>query len=291
MPGIRRRVLPRDIGKRSQTSPLALRHHLQPLLDEGPVDADERRDIRDRRKRDQIEQRQKVGAGNRRADLAGDLDQEQEHEPRRAKMPEAAILVAPVRVHDGKRRGQQVIGEVVVEHDYIGPRRRSDWTMRQRPAIDRDDQVVPRGQIAHGRLVRPITLVNPVGDVERGIVANGTEPVDQQRGRGRPVDVVIGEDRNPLAPPHRVGKARCGLLHVLQVPRIGHVVAETRVQEGLDLTRLDTPLSQDLGECRFNAGALHQALGLTDALGRRADPAAAGQRVGNAKEGLRHSRS
>ena len=86
-------------------------------------------------------------------------------------MRERAVLVLPVGVHDGKRGGQGFGPQMVVQHHDIRRLRRRDRIMGKRAAIDAEDQVMILRQRRHRRLVRPIALVDPVGDIERGLAA------------------------------------------------------------------------------------------------------------------------
>ena len=89
---------------------------------------------------------------------------------------------------------------MVVEHDHVAAGGR-ERLVTEGAAIDADDQVVALAEPAHRRHVRPVALVDPVGDVERRAEAHPPQPDQDQRRRGAAVDVVVGEDGDPLAAP------------------------------------------------------------------------------------------
>ena len=142
-----------------------------------------------------------------------DRDQHQEDHPRGAEIAELAVLVLPVRVHHRQRRRQRLAAEVVVEHDHVAARG-GDRLVAERAAVDADDQVVRRPEPLHRRHVRPVALVDAVGNVERRAPPKPPQPGQHQRRRGAAVDVVVGEDRDPLARLRRRPEARRGLVHV-----------------------------------------------------------------------------
>ena len=60
MPGLRFGIKARDIRQRDKADAAPPTHHLQPLRDEGAVEAGERHDIRHGRERDEIERRDEI---------------------------------------------------------------------------------------------------------------------------------------------------------------------------------------------------------------------------------------
>ena len=68
--------------------------------------------------------------------------------------------------------------------------------------------VAPRpASVRIGLDVGAVAFENPVGDVDDRIDAAMAQKPGQQRRRGRAIDVVVAEDRDPLAPLRRVGDA------------------------------------------------------------------------------------
>jgi len=82
-----------------------------------------------------------------------------------------------------------------------------------------------------------------------GFVAPAMAQVPRQRGRrGRPVDVVVAEDRDLFARHDRVGDARGGLRHVGQRVRVRHQPLHRRIEEFLDPVDLDLAPRKDTAE-------------------------------------------
>ena len=135
-----------------------------------------------------------------------DRDQHQEDHAGGAEIAERAVLVLAVRVHHGEDGGQRLGGEVVVEDDHVAAGG-GERLVRERAAVDADDQVVALAEPAHRRDVRAVALVDAVGDVERRRAAHPPQPDHDERRRGAAVDVVVGEDRDPLARADRAQEA------------------------------------------------------------------------------------
>ncbi len=283
--GGRRAVHPRHVGQCGKADPFAARHHLQPLPHQRPVDPDQRRDIGHRGQRDEIEKRHQVGAGHALAPpLPVRLDQHQEHDRGGAEMAEFAAFILPVRVDHGEGGGQRLAAKMVVEDDDIRPLGGGDGVMAEGAAIDTDDEVVLSCKPRHRGHVRAIAFVDPVGDIERGIPPRRPQPGQEQRGRCTAVDVVIGEDGDPLAVRDRRQEPCCRPLHVLQAARIGQEIAKLRIEEAPGLVRADAARDEKAREREGQAGLLRHRLGETVRLGAGADPAAPGQRCVDAKE-------
>ena len=67
-----------------------------------------------------------------------------------------------------------------------------------------------------------------------------------QQGRGAgAVDVVVAEDRDPLAVPDRARDALAGLVHVGDRQRVRHQVADGRIHEPLRRLRADVASGQN----------------------------------------------
>jgi hypothetical protein len=120
--------------------------------------------------------------------------------------------------------------------------------MAEGAAIDADDEIVIARERRHGLLVGAIALVDPVGHVEGGARAHLAQPGQQEGGGGAPVDVIVGEDGDALAPLQGAQEAGRGLLHVAQGAGIGQEVAQGRGQEALGQLRRHLAAGQDLAE-------------------------------------------
>jgi hypothetical protein len=146
----------------------------------------------------------------------------------------------------------------------------------QRAAIDANDQAVVTRQCCHRGLVRPIALVDPVGNIKRGAPPHGAQPDDQQRRRGAAINIVVGKDRDCLAPRHGAQKPRRRRPHVFQRQRVWQEVAQLRLQKPRRLGRGHTARHQQARQRQGQVGVLHHRLGQPVGLGPRADPAAPG---------------
>ncbi|GAB1362423.1 hypothetical protein MASR1M32_16590 [Rhodobacter sp.] len=278
-------IHPGHIGQRAQPRPFAPRHHLQPLPHQRPVHPGQRRHIGDGRQRHQIKKRHQIrGLRAGFAQLSIGLDQHQEDDGGRAEMGQAAVFVLPVRVHHGMGCGQGLGRKVVVEDNHIGWGSGGNRIMRERAAIDADDQRVICRKPLHGRDIRAVAFVDAVRDIERGLVPQGAQPDDQQGGRGPPVDVVIGKDGDPFAGGNGGQKAAGGLLHVAQAAGIGQQLFQRGGQKGLGPVGGDAAGSQDAAQRQRQAGLLGDGFGQTVLRGVRTGPAAAGQRGGDIEE-------
>ena len=178
---------------------------------------------------------------------------------------------------------------MMVEDDHIEPEvaRGGERLEAGRAAIDGDDQRRSRrGELAERFGVRAIALEDAVGNVEDRVAALVAEEPREKRHRGRPVDVIVAEDRNRRAGNDGVGDARRRPVHVGQDRRVGHQHLQRRGQErrrgiGVDAAagkhpRDDVGNAVPLGdgERGIGAGAIQPV-----------DPAPAGQRTRHAEEG------
>ena len=113
-----------------------------------------------------------------------------------------AGLVEPVRVDHGNRERQQRLGDMVVDDDEVEPRhpRRLQRIVRGGAAIDADDEAGALFlQLEQGRDVGPIAFAHAVGNVDRAVRADCRKKPQQQRRRGRAVDIVVAEDDDLFA--------------------------------------------------------------------------------------------
>ena len=286
MKGVRLPAQPRHVGQRTQARRPAPGQHLQPLAHEGAVQPDQRRHVGHRRQRHHVEQGRGVGAGRPlRPQRAVGGDDQQEHHPRRAQMAQPRVLILPVGVHHRQRVGQRLGALVMVQDHHVGARRArgGDRLETQRAAVHAHDQVMRRRQRLHRGNVRAVTLVDPVGDIDRRAQPEAAQPARQhRRGRGA-VHVIVAEHRDALALRHRARHAGCGGVHGAQARRVGHQVAQSGRQIGRRLLRRDPPARQHARHDLGQAGALGD--GQAHPLDRRgrADPAPPGQGMRHAK--------
>ncbi len=78
-----------------------------------------------------------------------------------------------------------------------------------------------------------------------------------QQGAGcSAVDIVVAEDRDALALADGLCKARCGIVHVGQHGRVGHQVADGRLQEPFGVFRFHAAPGQHPGDELGNVARL-----------------------------------
>ena len=278
--GARGAVKARYIRQGHQAGALSAGHDGQALPHKGAVDANQRGHIGHGRKRHQIQHRHQVRLGpSHGAQHATRLHQRQEHHACGAEVAQRSILVRAVGVHDGQGRGQGLAAQVVVKHDDVGACRSRQGLMAQRAAIDADDQVVVFRQGRHGGGIRAITFVDAVGNIQRGILALTTQPVQQQRSRGAAVHVVIGKDGNAFAVDGRRHQPFRRNPHVAQGQRVGQQLTQARCQKSFGAIRLDPSFGQDARDGQGQAGALGQPFRQAVRRAVRADPPPICQRL------------
>src|SRR5690606_31823851 len=115
------------------------------------------------------------------------------------------------------------------EDDHIEARlaRRRQRLEGQRAAIDGDHKAHPLlPELEEGRNVRAVALDQAVGDIGAKIRAHGGEEAAEDGGGGRPVHVIVAEDRDLLAVADGGGDAFRRPVHVAENVRIGHEGAE-----------------------------------------------------------------
>ncbi len=166
-------------------------------------------------------------------------------------MAEAGKVVLAVGIDHGNRVRQPLGRLVVVEHDHVeaelsGFRER---LMTDRAAVDGDDEARPvRGEGGHRLDVGAIPFRDPVGNVDDRLAAAGLEIFADERRAARAVDVVVAEDRDPLAPLDRRLEPYGRRLHVAEHERVGHQVAHRRVEVAIDRLRRDVPPREHAGD-------------------------------------------
>ena len=141
------RIDARDIGERTQADIVPVPQDLQPLGDERAVHAFERHHVAHGRKRNEIEQAEKIWLGTLRigagaAERTRGGDEEEEHHASRSQMALAGEIVLPVGIEHGEGRRQHLVGLVMIDDDHINAARvRSlDGRASGGAAIDGDDE-------------------------------------------------------------------------------------------------------------------------------------------------------
>ncbi len=151
--------------------------------------------------------------------------------------------------------------------------------MRERSAVNADDQAVILGQCRHGRFVGAIAFVDPVGDIKRRLAAHVAEPKMQKRPRGGAIDIIVRENGNTLACRHGLQDAFGGLAHVAQRLRIRQEIAQGRVEKTFRLVRRNAAMGQHPSYRQRQARRLDKRLGCADFGSGWAAPRAARDRT------------
>ena len=272
--------------------------HLEPLGDQGPVEASKRHHVADRTQRNQIEPLHEVRLRAGRAVPAGraqrpvERDRQEEGHADRGQITELLGvgrhrgLVQAVRIDHGRRPGQLRRGRVVVHDNNVEPGlgRRRQGLEGGYAAVHGHYHGHPLGLQRQERVgIGPISLLDPVGHIDMRLGPGGAQKAGQQGGRGRPVHVVVAEDGDRLAAHDRAGQARRPGVHVLEPRGVGQGLAQARIEEGLGLVEADAARGQHPADDLRQPQALGQGerqAGIAQAL----LPAFAADRVLDAQE-------
>ena len=240
MIGLRRPVCTRHVEQCGEAGPRPRPHHGQALLHEGAIEAAQRHHVGHGRQRHEIERREQIGCRparreeGRAAQMAHEGDEHDEDDAGRAEMAEAGEIVEPVWVDDDGVR-QRFGRLMVIDDDDVEAEaaRVLHGGVARRAAIDGDEEARAGGlQRLDRRHVRPVTLRQPIGNVDAVRRAARRQQSREQRGRSGAVDVVVAEDGDGLAPRDRRAEARHGFIHVLEGRRIRQQVAHRRREKG-----------------------------------------------------------
>ena len=167
---------------------------------------------------------------------------------------------------------------MVIQHYHISALGRGDRPMRERAAVNADNQVVIARQTGHGGVIGAIALVDPVWNIQRRLLTHLPQIDHQQRRRRPAIHVIIGKDRNPLAPFHRLQETCGGGLHVLHPARVGQQLLQLRRQKPGGLMCGHSAPCQHLANSGGQAGFLRQMLTRAGLIDAGSPPAAPGQR-------------
>ena len=143
----------------------------------------------------------------------------------------------------------------MIDDDHVEPGRPRlfERLERLRPAIDADATLAPLGLELDQRFARrTIALHQPVRDIDDWLGTQPAQQQHQQRRAGRPVHVIIAEDRDRLAALDRVGEPLGALVHVLEAAWIGQEVADARVTMARQVFALDPAGQQQLVDQRVH---------------------------------------
>ena len=249
-------------GRKPDVLPRA--HDPQALCDEGPVERLQPRHVRHRAERDEVEQVDDLGFGQRLEKAAlpssrSNATPSRNAIPTAARWPCAAPILAfvePVGIDQRVRDGQQGRALVMVDDDHVEFCRAG---LLQRleglgSAVDAHDDVRAAVlQFDQGLPGRAIALHQPVGDVDHGI---GTKPPQQQhqhRRARRAVDIIVAEDRNRLLLLDGIGEALRTLVHVAEAGRVGQEVADLGLPVALQVVTRHAPRKQQFVDQRVHA--------------------------------------
>ena len=140
---------------------------------------------------------------------------------------------------------------MVIEHDHVEakPARELERLAAHRPAVDGDDERrASRGELLNRLAVGAIALGHAVGDVDDRLEPAGGEIFTEEGRAARPVDVIVAEDRHPLAGYDGALEAIGRRLHVAQAEGVGHQVAQGRREMALDRIRPDAAAREHAGD-------------------------------------------
>ena len=181
---------------------------------------------------------------------------------------------------------------MVVEYDDVEPepRRFRKRLETDRAAIDGDDELrAGRMKLPHRLDARAIAFGDAVGNPDQRLAAERGQIFAEQRRRAGAVDVVVAEDGDPLAARDRSRQPLGRRRHVGERVRVGHEIAQRRLQVALDRVEFDAAPGEDAGDEVAASGQLRDRLG--PRLARRVEPrppATAGERGFDVEERARH---
>src|SRR5580704_17974990 len=103
--------------------------------------------------------------------------------------------------------------------------------MAHGPAVDGyQKRYTGLGKLADRLIIRPITLKNPVRNMNDAGRAAGPKIVMEQRRGAGTINVIITQNRNPFAACDGLGNAARRGLHILQAEGIGQKLSQRRFE-------------------------------------------------------------
>ncbi len=234
----------------------ALRHDLQALSRQRPVEPGQRRDIANGAQRRQVEPLHQVRPRvileqPARLGLAVERGHDDEDDAGGGEITLGRGAARPVGIDDGAALRRIFAHQVVVDdHDLQSDRCGIvERLVRHGAAVDRDDQVgAQRFQPVEGGIGRTVTFQDAVGDIDIEVAAHGAEPAHQLRRRGGAVDVVIGEYPDIGPGDKRVEHGGDGLVHVEERQGIGEQGLQGRANEILEPRGGNPPARDETAE-------------------------------------------
>jgi hypothetical protein len=219
----------------------------------------ERSDVGNRAERDQIEPRPQI---DRRSDRRAHRGADGKREPSAAQALVRKTAVVAMRIQECERRKRLVRHEMMVDDDDVDPDRvrGRDALVIARAAIARHDQRRARLERARQRRMRKtVSAFEAVGDQGAHVGAEERENAAEDRRARRAIDVVVAEDDDALARPHRAGQAlgrdvaidhrigrrEPGELGVEEIAALFHI-GNASMQEHLRNGRADTERTPEL---------------------------------------------
>ncbi len=140
-------------------------------------------------------------------------------------------FIKPIGVHHRDGSGQFAGALVMIDDDHVdsGIVRHCQRVMRHRAAIYGHDQARTLCAQTHQGFSRwAISLQQPIGNVMARLVSQHSQELDDERGTGRAIDVVIAEHGYRLTSHHRLGNTIGGDVHVLEFGWVGQKLAQGR---------------------------------------------------------------
>ena len=166
-------------------------------------------------------------------------------------MAEAREIVFAIGIDDRHGVRQRRRRLMVIEHDHLEaePSRLGERRVADRAAVDCHDQRrALAGEVRHRFDIGTVAFGDSVGDVDNRFAAAGFEVFADQRRAARAVDVIVAEDRDPLAPLDRKAQPVGRRLHIGKFERVRHQVAQGRIEIALDRLGRDAAPGEDAGD-------------------------------------------
>ncbi len=259
MLGPRRTVGARDVeqSRKPRTAPLA--HDCEPLDDKGAVEADQRYDVGDGGQRHEIERGDQVRGRASVPEARLAQRAVQRHQPHvddtgGAEITQSGKIVLPVGIDQRQRPRQRLRGLMMIKHDHVEaePACELERLAAYRAAIDCHEELGPLGGEVRDRLAAgAVAFGHAVRDVDDRLAAAGAQILAEQRRAARAVDVVVAENGDTLAaydrPPETLGRR----LHVAQHIRVGHQIAQPRIEMALRRLWADAAPGENTGDQFF----------------------------------------
>ena len=230
----------RDLGEGARSGAGPLREEREARPHEGAVVAVERRDVRDRADRDEIEPPAQVEGD---PELGPHPGADRQREPDRREPLVGKPALGSMRIEERERRQRLVRHAVVVDDDGVEPGAAGIFEafVIARSAVAGDEEGRACGEDARqSRRRQAVAAVESVGEDGDNLGAERPQHVRHERSGGHAVRVVVPEDADALLRPRRPREAAHRLVAVLH--RVGgREVREAWVEEPRRLRPVDHP--------------------------------------------------